>query len=395
MLNIDDKYQEKLFRILESNKLFDSWEDDFSSSSDYCDQSTDETFDSPNIKIGCRDSYCNVIKTVNVLTKSEENESLLIILISLIENPELQKEYLDKLKKNLIKDENVKKLKSTISFEETLERFNKRKSKNFTVNDLQHEITVVKQEIIKLKNEFKIIKSDNNNLKQEMLLSKIDKNLNKHQSDNEQDEHRDRDESSQQALLSDKGITDDSQLNLVNKRLPPKWFTKVKIVVSHDYHFNVIVMIDSSVDMNCIQEELIPSKYFEKSTERLVSTNGTQIKIKYELNDAHVCHDNVCFKIPSVLVKNMTGKVILGLPFINALYPFLIEHDGITIDPFGQKVKFKFTSKFEIDTDDALNLIHAKTKHLNSFKQEVDTRKLLDNFLINYCYKKLIIFKKS
>ena len=43
-----------------------------------------------------------------------------------------------------------------------------------------------------------------------MLLSKIDKNLNKHQSDNEQDEHRDRDESSQQALLSDKGITDDS-----------------------------------------------------------------------------------------------------------------------------------------------------------------------------------------
>ena len=127
----------------------------------------------------------------------------------------------------------------------------------------------------------------------------------------------------------------------------------------------------------------------------MVSTNGTQIKIKYELNDAHVCHDNVCFKIPSVLVKNMTGKVILGLPFINALYPFLIEHDGITIDPFGQKVKFKFASKFEIDTDDALNLIHAKTKHLNSFKQEVDTRKLLDNFLINYCYKKLIIFKKS
>ena len=94
--------------------------------------------------------------------------------------------------------------------EETLERFNKKKSKIFTANDLQHEITVVKKEIIKLKNEFKIIKSDNNNLKQEMLLLKIDKNLNKHQSDNEQDEHRDGDESSQQALLSDKGITDDS-----------------------------------------------------------------------------------------------------------------------------------------------------------------------------------------
>ena len=195
-----------------------------------------------------------------------------------------------------------------------------------------------------------------------MITLKIDKNLNK--SDNEQDEHKDGDESSQKALLSDKGIGEYSQLNLVNKLLPPKWFTKVKIVVSQDYHFTVITMIDSSADMNCIQEGLIPSKYFEKSTERLVSANGSQMKIKYELNNAHVCHDNVCFKISSVLVKNMTDKVILGLPFINALYSFLVEHDGITTDPFGQKVKFKFATKFEIDVD-ALTLIHAKTKHLN------------------------------
>ena len=87
----------------------------------------------------------------------------------------------------MIKDETSKKLKSTISFEETLDRFNKKKSKELTVNDLQHEIIVVKQEINELKHEFKNIKSDNNNLKQELLLLlKIDKNLNK--SDNEQDE---------------------------------------------------------------------------------------------------------------------------------------------------------------------------------------------------------------
>ena len=110
---------------------------------------------------------------------------------------------------------------------------------------------------------------------------------------------------------------------------------KSLIVVSHDYHFTVIAMIDSGADMNCIQEGLIPSQYFEKSIERLVSANGTQMKIKYELNNAHVCHGSVCFKIPSILVKNVTDKVILGLPFINALYPFLVEHDGITIDPFG------------------------------------------------------------
>ena len=85
-------------------------------------------------------------------------------------------------------------------------------------------------------------------------MLKIDKNVDKQQSDNEQDEHKDGDESSQQAHLSNKGIVDNSQLNLLKKLHPPKWFTKVKIVVSHDYHFTVIAMIDSGADMNYIQE---------------------------------------------------------------------------------------------------------------------------------------------
>ena len=77
---------------------------------------------------------------------------------------------------------------------ETLERFKKKKVKDLTVNDLQHEINVVKQEISKLKNEFKNIKSDNHN-KQELIVLKIDNNLDKKQSDNEQDEDKDGDES--------------------------------------------------------------------------------------------------------------------------------------------------------------------------------------------------------
>ena len=127
-------------------------------------------------------------------------------------------------------------------------------------------------------------------------------------------------------------------------------------------------MIDSSADINCIQEGLLLSKYFEKSTERLVSANGSQMKIKYELNNAHVRHDNVRFKIPSVLVKNLTDKVILGLPFINALYHFLVEHDGITTDHFGQKVKFKFASKSEIDID---NLSYEKDSPMNTLIQDL------------------------
>ena len=58
-------------------------------------QSADDSSDSPNIKIGCRDSCCNIINSVDTLTKSEENEKLIIQLINQIQNPELQKEYLE------------------------------------------------------------------------------------------------------------------------------------------------------------------------------------------------------------------------------------------------------------------------------------------------------------
>ena len=58
--------------------------------------------------------------------------------------------------------------------------------------------------MLDLKNEFKNIKNDNHNIKQELIMLKIDKNLDHQQIDNEQDEHNDGDESSQQALLSEK-----------------------------------------------------------------------------------------------------------------------------------------------------------------------------------------------
>ena len=105
-------------------------EGDFSSSSDSSYQSADDSSDSSNIKIGCRDSCYNVVKTINALTKSEEDEKLIIQLINQIQNPKLQKEYFVRFKKNLIREETGKKPKSTISFEETLERFNKKNLKN-------------------------------------------------------------------------------------------------------------------------------------------------------------------------------------------------------------------------------------------------------------------------
>ena len=53
---------------------------------------------------------------------------------------------------------------------------------------------------------------------------------------------------------------------------------------------------------------------------------------------------------------------------LHALYHFLVEHDGITTDPFGQKVKFKFASKTEIDIN---NLSYEKDSPMNALIQEI------------------------
>ena len=69
------------------------------------------------------------------------------------------------------------------------------------------------------------------------------------------------------------------------------------------------------------------------------------MQIEFKLPKAHVCQDNVCFKTTFVLVKNLADKVILGNPFLCSLYPFTVDRKGITTQPFGQNIKFKFTSE--------------------------------------------------
>ena len=99
MLKINNKDQKDLFKVL----------DDFSSL---------------NLLNPLKMVPCKNIKFVKTLTKSKENE------------------------------------KSTLSFKEPLKRLNKEKSKELTVNDLQHEINIIKQEISELKHKNRNNKHD-------------------------------------------------------------------------------------------------------------------------------------------------------------------------------------------------------------------------------------------
>ena len=169
-------------------------------------------------------------------------------------------------------------------------------------------------------------------------------------------------------------------LETINRINFQKWHSKVRIVISKDFEFEVIALIDSGTDLNYIQEGIIPSKYFKKTRERLTSASGRKMQIEFRIPKAHVCQDNTCFKTTFVLVKNMTDMVILGNPFMCLLYPFVTNSEGITTYPFGQPVKFKFlrssepreiSTLQEISVSKTLNLIRAKTQYLKYLKDDL------------------------
>jgi hypothetical protein len=106
----------------------------------------------------------------------------------------------------------------------------------------------------------------------------------------------------------------------------------VQIVVNKEYYFTIVALLDSGADSNCIQEELIPAKYYEKTTEGLFQASGTSLNIDFGLPNAHIHKDGIFIKTTFVLVKNITNKVILGNPFITLLYPIReILETGLTL----------------------------------------------------------------
>ncbi|KAI5337412.1 hypothetical protein L3X38_016683 [Prunus dulcis] len=248
-LHITEEDKNKLIQVLE---LRDSEMSDveslISSSESEFSQSSDSQPSSPRVQFGCTDKCCNRLKSVLVLTKQEEQEGLLIDLIGRVQNPELKSEYLKKLKKILSQD-NQSSLSSTsqpISINTTLEKFNCRKV--VTLQDLQSEVKQIKKEIVELKQISQQLQAENYTIKQDLFdLKQETCKPNNH---SESPHHSDEEPSEAQPVV-----------NLIKQVHLRKWYSKVTIFVQN-FEFTTIALFDSGADLNCIQEGLIPTKYY-------------------------------------------------------------------------------------------------------------------------------------
>ena len=83
-----------------------------------------------------------------------------------------------------------------------------------------------------------------------------------------------------------------------------RWYINCTILIDNDFKISSIAMIDSGADVSCIQEGLIPSRYFEKITHIVKSASNHALDIKYKLSNTCICQSKVCIPHFFFLVKN-------------------------------------------------------------------------------------------
>ena len=127
-----------------------------------------------------------------------------------------------------------------------------------------------------------------------------------------------------------------------------RWYTKITLKINPDFQSTFIALIDSGADLNCIQEGLIPTVYFVKTSQRLSTASNDPLKVQYKIPQGHIFKNGICIKTSFLLVKNISHQIVLGTPFLTQLYPFQIDNKGLKTKYNNQKILFEFIRGIEV-----------------------------------------------
>ncbi|GAV78728.1 hypothetical protein CFOL_v3_22193, partial [Cephalotus follicularis] len=174
----------------------------------------------------------------------------------------------------------------------------------------------------------------------------------------------------------DQGEASTKFINLIEKITYQKWHVNIIITIQDSFK-----LIDSGAQMNCIQEGLIPTKYFEKTKQKLSTANGKNLIVNFKVTDVHICNEGICIKQSFILVKDLDIGIILGQLFLEIIKPFKVTNEGITTKLFEQKILFAFNEKpiikdinllktFSLFKEHYIKMIEAKENHLSNKKLE-------------------------
>ncbi|KAG5080904.1 hypothetical protein JHK86_004969 [Glycine max] len=178
---------------------------------------------------------------INTLTREQD---LLFEAINSIPDPQEKKVFLEKLKK-------------------TLERLENSSTKPTTIQDLQTEINNLKREVKELRQQQEI---------HQIILSQLEEDSDSESTNNSEENQPE-------------NLEDDMFMGLINKIKIQKFYINIKIIIN-DFVLETMALFDTGADSNCILEGLIPTKFFEKTSEKLSTANGSKLKINFKLSNA-------------------------------------------------------------------------------------------------------------
>ncbi|KAH9679453.1 hypothetical protein KPL71_026141 [Citrus sinensis] len=295
----------------------------------------DELFDSDSSASSNSDSDSDnsYLKKINVLTKDQE---IFLELVKHISDPNLQKDYLDKLLKSM-NSSNTEASSSKIpivkknSYDLT-EILDKKKTKKSAPNiqDLQKELQDTSD---------KEVESENDDVEQ-----KID-NL--------------------------ESIPNDF-LFVLKQITTRKYLIKITLIFSDDFAMDAIALFDTGADLNCIREDIVPKRFCEKTKERLSAANNSKLNVTSKV-DASIYNDKIEFKTSFVLTNDIHHAIILGTPFINLITPYAVNYDGIYFKAKSKELAFSFIEKPKTRN---LNIVKACSVYQNKINAIVMAPKI-------------------
>lgn len=67
-------------------------------------------------------------------------------------------------------------------------------------------------------------------------------------------------------------------------------YTNIILRIGYGLKLEIIALLDTGADYNCIREGIVPTKYYEKSYEKLSGANGSSVKLNYKLPKEKICN---------------------------------------------------------------------------------------------------------
>ncbi|XP_020251621.1 uncharacterized protein LOC109828996 [Asparagus officinalis] len=255
-----------------------------------------------------------ILDTIDAITDSQEKRMQLSKYLEMTKNKG----------KNLTKVLEEKKDNEYFTFSEIINRIQNEKKIENKVNleELQKEQGKIRIELLELKQKIKILETYLENKTIEESEGFIETNTFGHEQDNE-------------------------FINSIEKYVQKKWRCNIMLNIMNEYFVQHTALIDTGADVNCIREDLVPLRFYEKTSHLVSAANGQALKARYKLSNVYICNGGQKIKTSFVLFKDLNQGVILGTSFINSLKPFIVDAHGIHTQAGEPNISFWFNKEPE------------------------------------------------